>query len=540
MCNPSTTTTTTTGTGTAVSENQQSRTGIFLDLFSIKALEQPSKRNLRHCENRESPLMSEAVTEAKSLFTLAFPIAVTALVLYLRSAVSMYFLGRLGDLELAAGSLAIAFANITGYSVLSGLALGMEPLCSQAFGAHRFKLLSLTLHRTVVFLLVCCLPISVLWLNVRKISVYLHQDPDIAELAQTYLIFSLPDLLTNTLLHPIRVYLRAQAIIHPVTLASLSGAVFHLPANLFLVSYLRLGLTGVAIASSLTNLFVVVFLICYVWASGLHAPTWTEPTRDCFRGWAPLLRLAGPSCVSVCLEWWWYEIMIVLCGLLVNPRSTVAAMGVLIQTTSFLYVFPSSLSFAVSTRVGNELGANRPKTAKLSATVAVVFAAVTGITAAAFAYSVRNAWGRVFTQDDEILRLTAAALPILGLCEIGNCPQTVGCGVVRGTARPSTAANVNLGAFYLVGMPVAVGLGFWAGIGFNGLWFGLLAAQISCAGLMMYVVGTTDWESEAMKAQTLTCAEAVESDLIKTVVNTIEDDGESDAAQPLIRITVLY
>ncbi|KAG2319387.1 hypothetical protein Bca4012_054364 [Brassica carinata] len=525
----------------AVSESQQSQTEILLDLFSFKTFEQPTKRSLLHCDNRRSPLMSEAATEeAKSLFTLALPIAVTALVLYLRSAVSMFFLGRLGDLELAAGSLAIAFANITGYSVLSGLALGMEPLCSQAFGAHRYKLLSLTLHRTVVFLLVCCVPISVLWLNVGKISVYLHQDRDIAELAQTYLIFSLPDLITNTLLHPIRTYLRAQAITHPVTLATLFGAVFHLPANLFLVSYLRLGLTGVAVASSLTNLSVVAFLICYVWASGLHVPTWTNPTWDCFRGWAPLLRLAGPSCVSVCLEWWWYEIMIVLCGLLVNPRSTVAAMGVLIQTTSFLYVFPSSLSFAVSTRVGNELGANRPKTAKLSATVAVVFSALTGMIAAAFAYSVRNAWGRVFTGDEEILRLTAAALPLLGLCEIGNCPQTVGCGVVRGTARPSTAANVNLGAFYLVGMPVALGLGFWAGVGFNGLWLGLFAAQVSCAGLMMYVVGTTDWETEAKKAQTLTCAETVESDLIKTVVNTVGGNGESDEAQPLIRITVLY
>ncbi|CDY48597.1 BnaA01g07680D [Brassica napus] len=84
MCNSSTTTTT--GTGTAVTENQQSRTDIFLDRLSIKTLEQPTKRNLQHCDNLGSPLMSEAVTEAKTLFTLAFPIAVAALVLYLRSA----------------------------------------------------------------------------------------------------------------------------------------------------------------------------------------------------------------------------------------------------------------------------------------------------------------------------------------------------------------------------------------------------------------------------------------------------------------------
>lgn len=111
----------------------------------------------------------------------------------------------------------------------------------------------------------------------------------------------------------------------------------------------------------------------------------------------------------------------------------------------------------------------------------------------------------MFTDDAEILRLTSAALPILGLCELGNCPQTVGCGVVRGTARPTAAANVNLGAFYLVGMPVAIGLGFWLGVGFVGLWLGLLSAQVCCAGLMLYVVGTTDWHCQADKAQTLTC-----------------------------------
>lgn len=197
--------------------------------------------------------------------------------------------------------------------------------------------------------------------------------------------------------------------------------------------------------------------------------------------------------------------MIVLCGLLVNPKATVASMGILIQTTSLLYVFPSSLGFAVSTRVGNELGANRPDKAKVSAFVSVVLAVAMGLSSMVFASTVRDTWARMFTHDGEIIRLTAAALPILGLCELGNCPQTVACGVLRGSARPSTAANVNLGAFYLVGMPVAVGLGFLVGVGFCGLWLGLLSAQVCCAGLMLYVVGTTDWSTQANRAQMLTC-----------------------------------
>ncbi|CAK9172719.1 unnamed protein product, partial [Ilex paraguariensis] len=505
MCNPNTTPTITTDQKPS---HPPTKTHFYLDLLPPLTTPKHPETTVKHGEKPTQfslPTPSEIINETKALFHLSFPIALTALILYSRSILSMLFLGHLGDTELAAGALAIAFANITGYSVLSGLALGMEPLCSQAFGAQRPKLLSLTMQRSVIFLLFSSIPITFLWLNISKILLYLHQDPNITGLAHTYLIFSLPDLLTNSLIHPIRIYLRAQGITVPVTLATLSGTVLHLPVNYVFVSCLRLGVAGVAAASAASNFIVLLALVTYVRANDLHAPTWTKPSRECLTGWKPLIKLAAPSCISVCLEWWWYEIMIVLCGLLVEPKATVASMGVLIQTTSLLYIFPSSLGLAVSTRVGNELGANRPNKARVSAMVAIHIAGLMGLFAMIFASSTRDIWARMFTDNMEILRFTSAALPILGLCELGNCPQTVGCGVVRGTARPTTAANVNLGAFYLVGMPVAIGLGFWVGVGFCGLWIGLLCAQVCCAGLMLYVVGTTNWDYQALRAQVLTC-----------------------------------
>ncbi|XP_058734261.1 protein DETOXIFICATION 51-like [Vicia villosa] len=463
--------------------------------------------------------------ETKSLMTLAFPIALTALIFYSRSMISMMFLGYLGQLELAAGSLAIAFANITGYSVLSGLSLGMEPLCSQAFGANNPKLLSLTLQRCILFLVLCSLPISLLWLNMSQILVSLHQQQNITTMAQTYLIFSLPDLITNSFIHPIRIYLRAQGITHPVTIASLAGTLLHIPLSYFL--FLRFGFVGVPAASAASNLFILLFLVVYIRLTGLHRATWIAPSREILTGWKPLLHFAAPSCVSVCLEWWWYEVMIVLCGLLVDPMVTVASMGILIQTTSFNYIFPSSLGFAVSARVGNELGANCPSRAKLSSIVAIFVAVIIGFSATVFATTMRFRWGRIFTSDENILKLTSLALPILGLCELGNCPQTVGCGVIRGTARPCVAANVNLGAFYMVGMPVAVVLAFWLDVGFRGLWLGLLAAQVCCAGLMLYVIGVTDWEFEAVRAHMLTSVDCVENGKDK-------DDGVMYGQKPLL------
>ncbi|KAL9224082.1 hypothetical protein vseg_000152 [Gypsophila vaccaria] len=489
------------------------------------------------------PTISDVAKETWSLFWLAFPILLTNLILYSRSMLSMVFLGRMGDVELAGGSLAIAFANITGYSVFSGLALGMEPLCSQAFGAHRPKLLSLTLQRCVIFLLVCCVPISLLWFHMSHILGYLHQDPKIAILAHTYIICSFPDLITNAFYHPIKIYLRAQGITRPVTIASLVGAVLHLPIMALLVGPLQLGVAGVAIAAMASNLASLAALVMQVWIGGLHVNTWDPPTRECLTGWGPLVKLAAPSCVSVCLEWWWYEIMIVLCGLLVNPKATVASMGVLMQTTGLIYNFPASLSNAVSTRVGNELGAGRVQWAKLSGMLGIIWATLMGLTALTFAFWARNIWAQLFTNDTQILALTAAALPILGLCELGNCPQTVAAGVVRGTARPSTAANVNLGAFYGVGMPVAIGLGFYVGFGFSGLWIGLLSAQICCAGLLLYVVGSTDWDEQAKRAQLLTHHSSADSSVIMPHDDHHDVDDQKigqcdDENKPLVSILV--
>ncbi|KAL1344792.1 hypothetical protein HN51_018617 [Arachis hypogaea] len=452
------------------------------------------------------PSPNEAFAEMKAIGKISGPTAITGLLMYSRSMISMLFLGYLGDAELAGGSLSIGFANITGYSVISGLAIGMEPLCGQAYGAKQLKILGLTLQRTVLLLLAATVPISVAWLNMENILLWCGQDHQISSTAQIFILFSIPDLFFLSLLHPLRIYLRAQSITLPITFCSAVSVLLHVPLNFLLVVHFKMGVAGVAVAMVCFNFNLFVFLSSFVYFSGVYKDSWVSPSIDCFKGWSSLLALAVPSCVSVCLEWWWYEFMIMLCGLLVNPKATVASMGILIQTTSLVYVFPSSLSLGVSTRVGNELGANRPAKARICMIVSLFCAMGLGITAMIFTTLMRHQWGRFFTNDQEILNLTAIALPIVGLCELGNCPQTTGCGVLRGCARPTIGANINLSSFYLVGMPVAVVLGFVSKMGFVGLWFGLLAAQATCAGLMLFVLCKTDWNAEAQKAKELTNA----------------------------------
>lgn len=450
------------------------------------------------------PTFNEVLEELKKLNRITGPMILMALLLYSRGMISMLFLGYLGELELAGGSLALGFANITGYSVISGLAMGMEPICGQAFGAKRWSLLGLTLQRTILILLSAAIPIGAMWWNMEPILQWCGQDKGITRMAGTYIVFSLPDLVTQAFLNPLRIYLRAQNITLPLTCSAAFALVFHGPVNFLLVVYLNMGIKGVALAAVWSNFNIIVSLLCYLWLSGVYKKSLQMPSMECVKEWKSLLGLALPSCASVCLEWWWYEFMIILCGLLLDPKATVASMGILIQTTALLYVFPSSLSLGVSTRVGNELGANRPAKARITMMVGIACAVALSFIALSFTVIMRDRWGRIFTNDAPILSLVSAALPIVGLCELGNCPQTTACGVLRGSARPNIGANINLASFYLIGMPVAIVMAFVFKFEFVGLWLGLLAAQASCVTLMFYVLPRTDWIQLAQRAKQLT------------------------------------
>nr|XP_043630983.1 protein DETOXIFICATION 55 [Erigeron canadensis] len=458
------------------------------------------------------PLVPTVMAEMKIMTAIGFPLFTTGLVSYLKNMIAVACMGKLGSLELAGGALAIGFTNITGYSVLSGLAMGMEPLCSQAYGSRNLHLVTQTLQRTILMLLFASLPIGILWVNLEPLMLKLHQDPEITHIASLYSQYAAPDLIVSSLLNPLRIFFRTKGKTWPLMWCTLLATLLHFPVTNTLAFKLHLGVRGVALSTFLTNMNTLGLLLGYMFFS--HTPKsepMSEPestpiaiesgsVRD---GWSVLIQLAISSCLAVILEWWWYELMTVLAGYLHKPHIALATSAIVIQTTSLLYTLPAALSMSISTRVGNELGAGEPGRAHLATLVAVGLALVTSVFGLLAIMLGREAWGKVFTHDGDVLKLTVAALPIIGVCELANCPQTTCSGVLRGSARPSIGARINLCSFYLVGTPVAIILAFVFKLGFLGLCYGLLAAQVVCVLSIMTVIYRTDWEKESADARRL-------------------------------------
>ena len=119
--------------------------------------------------------------EIKELFTLAWPTVFSYFFHHFVSMISLFFAGRLGEVELAAGTLAISFINITGPSLFFGLASAVETLCSQAFGARNYSLVGVVLQRGVWILGITCILTWTLWINTERLLLLVHQKKNVAQ-----------------------------------------------------------------------------------------------------------------------------------------------------------------------------------------------------------------------------------------------------------------------------------------------------------------------------------------------------------------------
>ena len=114
-------------------------------------------------------------SEVKELYSLAWPTVLSYFFFHFVSMVSLFFAGRLGEMELAAGALALSYINITGISIYLGLGSALETLCTQAFGARNFSLVGVVLQRGIWILGITSLLTCSLWINTDLLLLGLHQ-----------------------------------------------------------------------------------------------------------------------------------------------------------------------------------------------------------------------------------------------------------------------------------------------------------------------------------------------------------------------------
>ncbi|KAJ4808161.1 Protein DETOXIFICATION [Rhynchospora pubera] len=473
----------------------------------------------------ETPLITEACNrdrkaevkdEVEKQLWLAGPMIAGNLLQNIIQMISLMFVGHLGELSLSGASMASSFGGVTGYSLLMGSASAMDTLCGQAYGAKEYYLIDIYKQRAMVILTLSSIPLAIIWFYTNEILLFFGQEADISLEAGIYAKWMIPSLFAYGLLQCQVRFLQAHSIVFPVMLSSGVTALLHLLVCWLLVYGLGMGSKGAALGTGISTWINVLILAVYVRLSPKCKTTWVGLSKEAFYDLVGFIKLAVPSALMVCLEWWSFEFLVLLSGLLPNPKLETSVLSVSLTTASFVFMIPFGLGAAISTRVSNELGAGRPEAAKLAVQVVLCMVSTVGIIVGTVLVLIRNIWGYAYSNEEEVVKYVAIMLPILAISNMFDSIQCVLSGVARGCGWQKNGAFVNLGAFYAVGIPSAILLAFVFHIGGKGLWMGIICGIFVQVVLLLTITLLTDWEKEAMKAKNSVFRSCLTTEMIVT------------------------
>jgi MATE family multidrug resistance protein len=201
--------------------------------------------------------------------------------------------------------------------------------------------------------------------------------------------------------------------------------------------------------------------------------------------------------VHVGTEWWAFEIVALAAGRL--GTIPLAAQSVIMTADQIINTVPFGLGVAASARIGNLLGAKRAKEASRSAHCAAVLSMFAGALILAVLMGVKDVFGRIFNDDERVVRLVAEVMPYVALFQIADGLNGSCGGVLRGQGRQWVGAAVNLVSYYCGALPGGIWLAFH-GWGLAGLWVGQCVALYLVGAFEWVIVGMSDWEREVEKA----------------------------------------
>ncbi|KAL2342373.1 hypothetical protein Fmac_003658 [Flemingia macrophylla] len=444
----------------------------------------------------------EIFEEIKLQFWLAVPLVSVGLFNFCIQLISVMFVGHLGELALPGASMATSFCSVTGFSLLIGMASALDTLCGQSYGAKQHHMLGVHTQGAMIVLMIVSIPLAIIWANTRSILVFLGQDPEISAEAGRYSQLLVPSLFAYGLLMCLNRFLQSQNIVFPMMFISGVTTLLHLPVCWMMVYKSGLGSRGAAIANSISYWINVFILSLYVKCSPKCAKTWTGFSKAALHNVPSFTRLAIPSaimsdtlmCVQLLspitvssLENWSFEMMVLLSGLLPNPKLETSVLSICLNTGTAAWMIPYGLGAAASTRVSNELGAGRPWIARLAVCVVSVMAIFEGVVIGTVMILIRNIWGHAYSDEQQVVKYVSIMMPLLALSSFVDSLL----GVLSGTCR---------------------GCG-WQKIG-KGLWMGIICGLVVQVLCLLIITLRTDWAEEAKNARARVYDSVIPEDIV--------------------------
>lgn len=431
--------------------------------------------------------------EIRALFRLALPLAAAQAGNQLMSVVDVAVLGRYSARDLAASGLANAFYFAV--SVIGmGIVFGLDPLISQAIGAGDRVRARRVLWQGVWLALIVGGVLTIPLLVAPALMAPFGVEQELIEPSTAYLLIRTTSLAPFLLFLVVRSYLQALHITRPLLLSMVVCNLFNLGGDIVLVfgggvlpvwagplrSLPALGAAGAAIATVAATVLQLVIVAVAVNGIPIDVIDISALRRWSRREVAQAFHIGLPVALQMGAE----VGIFALVGLLAGRLGTLdlAAHQLVISLASFTFTVALGVAAAGSVRVGIAIGAGDPIRTRLAGHAAFLGGAGVMAAGAVLFMLAPRPLARLITDEPEVIATTLPLFLVAAVFQLSDGIQAAGAGVLRGAAHTRYAFLANLFGHWLIGLPIALFLGFYRQMGIVGLWWGL------CAGLTVVAV----------------------------------------------------
>ncbi|OKH54587.1 MATE family efflux transporter [Calothrix sp. HK-06] len=440
------------------------------------------------------PIKPNTRTEISSLLHLSIPLASAQIAQAATGFVDTVMMGWLGQETLAAGGLATTTFT-TLLVMATGVVVGVSPLVAEAFGSGNNAKIQQVTRQGFWLCLLLSIPLMILLAHADSLMLQLGQAPQVVSLAKNYLDFIVWGFLPALTFSMLKSVLSSLSQVRPIITIVVIGTLFNAIGNYILgfgkLGFPALGLSGIAIASVLSQWIMLVSLIVYTLkhrelrSFRLFKKLYQiEPKILCEMIW-----IGAPIGISFGFEVGLFSITTYLMGLL--GTETLAAHQIVFQTIAVLFMVPLGISFATTIRVGWWNGQNNYDgvrcTANISMCMGAVFMTLMTVLLLAFPRSIISLYLDINNPENaKLIPLVTSMLAVAAVSQILDGVQTTAQGALRGLKDTQVPMLLSFAAFWLVGLASGYFLGFHLGLDGVGLWIGQAIGVGTSAGAFIW------------------------------------------------------
>jgi putative MATE family efflux protein len=411
--------------------------------------------------------------EGKSIIGFAVPMLIGNVFQQMYMMVDSVIVGRgVGKEALAAvgASFPIIFFMV---SLIIGVTIGASIMLSQFFGANNVENLKKTVQTTMIFLSITAVAVTVLGLIFSGPILKALRTPEaIIPLARQYLNVMFAGMVFLFGYNTISAILRGLGDSKNPLYFLIVATVVNIILDLLFVLVFRWGVAGAAWATVIAQGVSMVIGIIYMQRSPydyLHIhPKRIRFDREIF---ASMLRIGLPTGIQQSLV----SLGFIALTRIVNPFGTnvIAGYTAASRLDSFAAMPSMNLSMALSTFVGQNLGAQKPERVRKGYISTLWMSGAISLTMTAIMIIFRRSLIGLFANDPAVVNIGAQYLLVVSAFYVVFSSMFITGGVLRGAGDTITQMIFTLVALWVVRIPVSALLS--SRLGSTGIWWGIPA-----------------------------------------------------------------